>query len=162
MTINATWNISGIKLDNSINAYIKSAQIATQSKTLKKYQPLLNKNFKEYIRENMLRSGVDADNLSDVFSLNINNGNINFVNTEPLITQRYEYGYYEDDTTNKTTNKNSNDDDYYEEYIIQTSPRYFIRPAIEDSLRDVGIILLNEAKKEYNQNHGNEMNEEQK
>ena len=49
----------------------------------------------------MIRVGIDADNFADVFELKINNGEINFVNTAPLINQRYEYGYYNgsNDTT---------------------------------------------------------------
>ena len=43
-------------------------------------------------------------------------------------------------------------EEYYEEYMIQTSPRYFIRPAIQETLNDIGQILLDEAKKEYVKN----------
>ena len=85
---------------------------------------------------------MDADNLSDVFLLQIDGNNINFVNTAPLVTQRYEYGYY---NGSKDTNE-----EYYEEYMIQTSPKYFIRPAIEETMDIVGDIILEEAKKEYN------------
>jgi len=105
----------------------------------------------------MSRAGMDSDNLQDVFSLRINSNGINFINTEPLITQRYEYGYYED-----SKDQNSNDENYYEEYMIQTSPKYFIRPSIEQSINDIGWIMLEEAKKEYINNRGNEVNEEQK
>lgn len=158
MTIDANWKISGIKFENSINAFVKSAQIATSTDTLKRHQNTLNKNFKQYIQDNMLRAGMDADNLHDVFSMEINGNGINFINTEPLITQRYEYGYYEE----YPKDKNNNEDEYYEEYIIQTSPKYFIRPSIQQSLNDVGHIMLEEAKKEYINHHGNEVNEEQK
>ena len=102
----------------------------------------LNKTFKENINKYMNLSGIEADNLSDVFLLQINDNGINFVNTEPLITQRYEYGYYEG---SKDTNE-----EYYEEYMIQTSPKYYIRPAIQDTLNSVGQIIINDAKKEYN------------
>lgn len=141
MSVTANWHISGVNFDSSSNAFIKSAQYATNSQTLKKYESLFNKIFKENIDTNMRRSGVDADNLSDVFSLQINNNNINFVNTAPLITQRYEYGYYDG---SKDTNE-----EYYEEYMIQTSPRYFIRPAIEETMNTIGNVMLEEAKKEY-------------
>ena len=141
MSFETNWHISGANFDSSSNAFIKSAQYAISSKTLKKHESLLNKTFKENIDINMRRSGMDADNLSDVFSLQIKGNGINFVNTEPLITQRYEYGYYDG---SKDTNE-----EYYEEYMIQTSPRYFIRPAIEETMHTVGNILLEEAKKEY-------------
>ena len=113
MTIDANWKISGIKFENSANAFVTSAQIATSTSTLKKHQNTLNKNFKQYIQDNMLRAGMDADNLHDVFSMEINGNGINFINTEPLITQRYEYGYYEE----YPKDKNNNEDEYYEEYI---------------------------------------------
>ncbi len=88
-----------------------------------------------------MRSGIEADNFADVFFAQIKNGSINFVNTAPLVTQRYEYGYYDG---SKDTNE-----EYYEEYMVQTSPKYFIRPAIQETLNDIGNIILEEAKKEY-------------
>lgn len=141
MNINANWHMSGTSFDSSANAFIKSAQYATSTKNLKKYESYLNKTFKENINTNMRRSGVEADNISDAFTLTIDNG-INFINTEPLITQRYEYGYYDG---SKDTNE-----EYYEEYMIQTSPRYYIRPAIQETLNQAGQIMLEDAKKEYN------------
>jgi len=141
MSFQATWQISGVQFENSTDAFIKSAQKVTSKGALKKYENKLNKIFKKNIEKNMYRSGMDAEGLSDVFSLQVVNNSINFVNTEPLVTQRYEYGYYEG---SKDTNE-----EYYEEYMIQTSPRYFIRPAIQETMNDVGKIMLEEAKKEY-------------
>lgn len=142
MSFQTSWHISGVSFDSSVNAFIKSAQYASNSKNLKKHEAFLNKTFKENINKYMNLSGIEADNLSDVFLLQINDNGINFVNTEPLITQRYEYGYYEG---SKDTNE-----EYYEEYMIQTSPKYYIRPAIQDTLNSVGQIIINDAKKEYN------------
>lgn len=144
MTINAQWDIKGARFENSSQAFIKSAQVASNPNNLKKYQSALNKNFKQYLQDNMRRSGIEADNLADVFELQINSNSINFINTEPLITQRYEYGYY--------NGPNDTNEEYYEEYMIQTSPRYFIRPAIQESLNDIGRTMLEEAKREYNHN----------
>ena len=142
MSFEANWYASGISFDSSANAFIKSAKYATNTKNLKKYESYLNKTFQDNISTNIRRSGIEADNIVDVFSLKIDGRGINFVNTEPLITQRYEYGYYDG---SKDTNE-----EYYEEYMIQTSPRYYIRPAIQETLNDVGNVMLNEAKKEYN------------
>lgn len=139
MSFNAEWNISGTSIDNASNKFTQSAQKAI--KNLNKYQSLLNKKFKEHLDENIRRAGIEGDNLSDVFFMQIKNGNINFINTSPLITQRYEYGYYD--------GSNDTNEEYYEEYMIQTSPRYFIRPAIQESMNDIGHIVLEEAKKEY-------------
>lgn len=147
MSFDAKWDMSGVSFNSASNAFIKSAQKATSN--LKKYESTLNKKFKEHITTNMRRSGMEADNLSDVFSLNINGNSINFVNTEPLITQRYEYGYY--------NGSNDTNEEYYEEYMIQTSPRYFIRPAIQESLNDIGQVILEDAKKEYLNNRRNEI-----
>lgn len=142
MSSQANWHVSGTKFDSSANAFIKSAQYAVSSRNLKKHEALLDKTFKENINRYIALSGIEGDNLSDVFSLQVNGQGINFVNTEPLITQRYEYGYYEG---SKDTNE-----EYYEEYMIQTSPQYYIRPAIQDTLNTVGQIMLEDAKQEYN------------
>ena len=141
MNFQASWHASGISFESSSNAFIKSAQYISDTRNLKKHEAYFNKIFKENINKNMQRSGMESDNLSDVFELQIHSQGINFINTEPLITQRYEYGYYEG---SKDTNE-----EYYEEYMIQTSPRYFIRPAIQETLNDVGNIMLEEAKKQY-------------
>lgn len=142
MNFQANWRISGVNFDSSSNAFIKSAEYAINVKNLKKHEAYFNKTFKENIDRYMALSGMEADNLSDVFSLNINSKGINFVNTEPLVTQRYEYGYYE--------GSNDTNEEYYEEYMIETSPKYYIRPAIQKTLKDIGQIMLEEAKKEYN------------
>lgn len=140
MNIDANWTVSGVGFDDASNAFIHSAEQATSK--LKQYETILNKNFKEHISDNLRRSGMDSDSFADVFSLHISDNSINFINTEPLVTQRYEYGYYDEETYNAN-------EEYYEEYMIQTSPRYFIRPAIQESLQDIGQIMLEEAKKEY-------------
>ena len=140
MSINANWQISGVNFDSSADAFIKSAQYAINTSNLKQHESYLNSVFKENIDVNIRRAGIEADNLSEAFSLTIGNG-INFINTEPLVTQRYEYGYYDG---SKDTNE-----EYYEEYMIQTSPRYYIRPAIQETLIQVGRVMLEDAKKEY-------------
>ena len=141
MSFQANWQISGADFDSSSQAFIKSIQYATNDSNLKKHEIDFNKIFKEHIDTNIRRAGIEADNFSDVFALVIDGPSVNFINTEPLITQRYEYGYY---TGSKDTNE-----EYFEEYMIQTSPRYFIRPAIQETLNDIGRIILEDAKKEY-------------
>lgn len=143
MSFETSWEMSGTSISKASTAFTQSAQKAI--KNLRKHESLINKNFKESITTNAMRSGIEADNLSDVFSVQIDNGNINFINTSPLITQRYEYGYYD--------GSNDTNEEYYEEYMIQTSPKYFIRPAIQQSMSNIGQLLLEEAKKEYNRNH---------
>ena len=144
MSMYAKWTVSGTTLDNSADALTKAVQSITNGKALKKYENKLNQNFKEHIRTNLRRSGLDADKFDDVFFLKISNNNITFVNTDPLITQRYEYGYY--------LGSNDTNEEYYEEYMIQTSPRYFIRPAIQESMNEIQQLLIQEMNKEYMEN----------
>lgn len=139
MSFQANWEVSGTTVDAAGKKFIQSAK--TSIGNLKKHEGEFNRMFKEHIYTNMIRSGVDADNFSDVFKLEVNHGDINFINTAPLITQRYEYGYY--------NGSNDTNEEYYEEYMVQTNPRYFIRPAIQETLQDIGNVILNEAKKEY-------------
>lgn len=141
MSYNASWSVSGTKLEDSAAALSKAVNAVTNTKALQKYENRLNKNFKENIRANLRRSGLEADNFDDVFFLRISSGKISFINTEPLVTQRYEYGYY--------NGTNDTNEEYYEEYMIQTSPRYFIRPAIQESLNEIGQLMIQEANKEY-------------
>ena len=127
MSYQAKWTVSGTTLDDSANALTKAQASLDNGTILKKYEQRLNDNFKEHIRTNLRRSGVESDTFQDVFFLQISDNNISFINTEPLITSRYEYGYSEDE--------------YDTGYMIQTSPRYFIRPAIQESLKEVQSIL---------------------
>ena len=144
MSYEATWTISGTKPEDSAIALQKAVGSITSTKALKKYEGKLNKSFQENIRANLRRSGLEADNFDDVFFLKISSGKISFVNTAPLVTQRYEYGYY--------NGSNDTNEEYYEEYMIQTSPRYFIRPAIQESMNEIGQLIIQEANKEYMNN----------
>ena len=144
MSFNASWTISGTKLENSAAALTKAVQLVTSTRSLKKYESRLNKSFQDNIKTNLRRSGMDADNFDDVFFLKISNGSINFINTEPLVTQRYEYGYYH--------GSHDTNEEYYEEYMIQTSPKYFIRPAIQESLNEIGQLMIQEVNNEYMNN----------
>lgn len=144
MSYNASWQVSGTKLEDSATALTKAVNSITSTKALKKYESKLNKSFQENIRANLRRSGLEADNFDDVFFLEISSGKISFINTAPLVTQRYEYGYY--------NGSNDTNEEYYEEYMIQTSPRYFIRPAIQESMNEIGKLIIQEANNEYMKN----------
>lgn len=144
MSYRAKWSVSGTKLKDSAAALTKAVQSVSSTKNLKKYESRLNKSFQENIRTNLRRSGIEADNFDDVFFMRISNGNISFVNTAPLVTQRYEYGYY--------NGSNDTNEEYYEEYMIQTSPRYFIRPAIQETLDEIGQLMIQETNDEYMKN----------
>lgn len=153
MSYQAKWTISGTTLENSADALTKATKAVENSQILKKHQAKLNKHFQENISTNLRRAGLDADNFDDVFFLKIANGSFSFVNTEPLITQRYEYGYYDEhNTKNNNSNNTNSEEDYYEEYLIETSPRYFIRPAIQESLNEIGNLITHEVTNEYMNN----------
>jgi len=153
MSYEAKWTVSGTKLDDSAKSLVKAVESVSSGKALKKYESKLNKSFKEKIRTNLRRSGSDADNFDNAFSLQIKNGQISFINSEPLITQRYEYGYYD--------GSHDTNEEYYEEYMVQTSPKYFIRPSIQESLNEIGQLMIQEVNKEYMQNrnqyHGDDI-----
>ena len=141
MSYKANWTVSGTTIENSTDAFMKAVKKVSNGQALKKYEQKLNKTFKENIQTNMRQAGIGDKHFDDAFFLRIVNNNIVFTNTEPLITQRNEYGYY------------SNDDEYYDEaYMIETSPRYFIRPAIQQTMQEVGQIMLEEANQEYRKN----------
>lgn len=146
MSINAKWTVSGTKPEDSAEALRASIVSVTNGDLLEKYEPTLNYHFQENISKNLRRAGMEADNFDDVFFLKISNSNISFINTAPLVTQRYEYGYYYDDK-----NDNSNEE-YFEEYMIQTSPKYFIRPSIQESLNEIGQLMINEVNNSYMEN----------
>lgn len=144
MSYQAKWTVSGTKLDDSADALKKAVQSISSTKNLKKYENRLNKSFQDNIRTNLRRSGMEADNFDDVFFMRIANGQISFINTAPLVTQRYEYGYY--------NGSNDTNEEYYEEYMVQTSPRYFIRPAIQETLNEIGQLIIQETNDEYMKN----------
>ena len=144
MSYKTSWKVSGTKLEDSATALTTAVNSVTSTKTLKKYESRLNRNFQENIRVNLRRSGLEADNFDDIFFLKISSGKINFVNTDPLVTQRYEYGYY--------VGSNDTNEEYYEEYMVQTSPRYFIRPAIQESMNEIGQLMIQETNNEYMKN----------
>jgi len=142
MSYQAKWIVSGTTLDDSANALIKATQPIQDGTFLKKYENRLNKHFQENIRKYLQLSGTEIEHFDDTLFLKIYNNSINFVNTAPLVTQRYEYGYYD----------NNPDEEYDEGYIIQTSPRYFIRPAMQDSLNEIEELLVQEVNSNYMNN----------
>ena len=84
---------------------------------------------------NYLKAGADKGevpiNVEDVFSLDIVNNSLTITNSDPLITELYEYGY---------------DDDELDEII---TPRYYIRPAIKKLSNDLMKLIGQEIKDEY-------------
>jgi hypothetical protein len=145
MSVKTNWTATGVKLEDSIDSFMKSVQHVSNSQVLKKYENRLNKSFKENIRRNLRQAGIGDRQFDEVFFLKITNNGVVFTNTDPLITQRYEYGYYE-------SNKTSSDEYYDDSYMIGTSPRYFIRPAMQKTMQEVGELLIQEANQYYMMN----------
>ena len=78
-----------------------------------------------------------------MFFINIVGNSIIFGNTNPVVANRYEYGW-------------SDDDDYSSnDYLMNTSPRYYIRPAIEQVAEELGTILIQDMYKEYDRESKN-------
>lgn len=142
MSAKAKWTVSGTRVENSTESFMKAVQHVSNPKTLKKYENKLNKSFKANIRRNLQRAGIGDRNFDDVLFLKITNGGIVFTNTEPLATQRYEYGYID-------SGKVGSEEIYADDLLVGTSPRYFIRPAIQKTMKEVGEILIREANQEY-------------
>lgn len=135
--MSVTVTCSGTDIIEAKDKFIKSTNVAINN--LQSHQFELNQIFRNNITQNATRAGIDID-FFDSFQLKVKNNHINFINMEPLTTQRYEYGY---DTQ-------EDDDESIDDVFIETGPRYFIRPAINDTLQYIGYILLNDAKKSYN------------
>lgn len=138
MSFEAKWTISGSSFDDSSQAFIDAVNEVGDGKILKKYEKQLNKNFQEYLRENLRRAGLEDLNLEQSLFLSIVNGKIVYSNTNPIVTERYEYGFVDIDL---------DDDDLG--YYFESAPRYFIRPAIDQSLNEIGNLLLDEANRIY-------------
>lgn len=138
MTFEANWVISGSSIESSSNAFMNAVNQIKDGKVLKKYENQLNQHFKQYVRENLRRSGLEDKNFENSLFLSISGGKITFTNSNPIITERYEYGYSDFDDNNEDFG-----------YAFETSPRYFIRPAVEQSLNEIGNLLIEEANKEY-------------
>ena len=141
MSYQASWSFSGTTIDDSKNALIKVSERVNDINTIKKYENQLNEKFQQHIQTHLRRSGLDSNSFDNTFFFKISNNHINFVNTQPLVTNRYEYGYYDSDNVEED-----------EAYIMETSPRYFIRPAIQDTLNDISHIITEEANKAYMEN----------
>lgn len=138
MTVYCKLDVSGRSIQTSAHAFVKSAKTVANTNHLKQYQNILNSNFQRYLTQYMHRAGIeDIDDLEKSFYINIIGNSIIFGNTQPIIANRYEYGWEEDD-------------DYDEdEYSISTSPRYYIRPAVRRITEDIAEILTKDAFHEY-------------
>ena len=66
MSYKTSWKVSGTKLEDSATALTAAVNSVTSTKTLKKYESRLNRNFQENIRVNLRRSGLEADNFDDI------------------------------------------------------------------------------------------------
>lgn len=144
MTVQCKLEVSGTPIESSARAFTQSIDKVANIRHIKRYKTLLNHNFQQYIRENMYRVGMEnVDDLEKEFFINIVGNSIIFGNTNPVVANRYEYGW-------------SDDDDYSSnDYLMNTSPRYYIRPAIEQVAEELGTILIQDMYKEYDRESKN-------
>lgn len=144
MTIRCDLEVSGTSIENSFKTFSDSVTRIANGNYIRKYQNTLNNSFQQHIRDNMNRSGMEnVEDLEKTFFVNIEGNNIIFGTNEPLMANRYEYGW-------------EDDDDYNEDnYLISTSPRYYIRPAINQMAQELGAILANDIYRDYAQESSN-------
>lgn len=138
MTIYCKLAVSGTPVTTSIANFTNAIENVINSGYMKRYENMLNNNFRQYIRNNMYRAGMeDVQDLEKTFFVNIANNTIIFGTTEPLIANRYEYGW-------------EDDDDYDEdEYLMSTSPRYYIRPAINKIFDELKAQITQDIYRDY-------------
>lgn len=138
MSIQCKLEISGTPVQSSIANFTNTVEKVISAKYISKYKSTLNHNFQQYIRDNMYRSGMEnVQDLEKTFFVNIIGNSIVFGTTEPLIANKYEYGWEEGD-------------DYDEDnYLIGTSPRYYIRPAIDKIMAELGKRLSEDVYHDY-------------
>lgn len=138
MTIQCRVSVSGTPADVSVRNFTQSIEKGISSQYIKKYQNTLTNDFQRYISDNMRRAGMEGvQDLEKTFFVNITGQGIVFGTTEPLIANRYEYGW-------------ESDDDYDEsDYAISTSPRYFMRPAIYKVMQKLGARIKQDIYEDY-------------
>ena len=144
MSIVCKLQVSGTPIQTSVGNFTNAIEEVISSKHISKYQNMLNHDFQQYIRNNMYRSGMEnVQDLEKTFFVNIVGNSIVFGTTEPLIANKYEYGWEEDD-------------DYDEDnYLMSTSPRYYIRPAINKIMNDLGERLSQDIYHDYSKESSN-------
>lgn len=130
MTVNCAVKMQGVPVDDSFGRLKKAIQQAVSLDKLSKYQSILEPKLYNYLKSGAERGDVPID-VEDVFSLDIIDNTLTIVNSDPLISELYEYGY---------------DDDDVDEII---APRYYIRPAVKKLSDDLLELLRKEVVDEY-------------
>jgi len=130
MTVDCKVKMEGVPVEDSFGRLNKAIQKATNPEKLSKYQSVLEPKLYNYLRAGADIGEVPID-VEDVFSLDIINNSLAVTNSDPLITELYEYGY---------------DDDELDEII---TPRYYIRPAMKKLSNDLIKLLEQEVEDEY-------------
>ena len=130
MTVNCKVQMQGFSVESSFKRLNKAIQKSTSPEKLSKYQSILEPKLYNYLKAGADKGEVPI-NVEDVFSLDIVNNSLTITNSDPLITELYEYGY---------------DDEELDEII---PPRYYIRPAIKKLSNDLMKLIGQEIKDEY-------------
>lgn len=123
-----TLRMNGVSLEDSFQRFSESIENAISPEAISKYKSVLQANLHNYLKQNASRADVPID-VEDIFSVEILNNDITISNTNPYLTDKYEYGYSDG------------------EDII--TPRYYIRPAIDKFSDDLKNLVQEEINNEY-------------
>lgn len=135
---------------DSIKRLSKAVNKVASGKTLQQQQPIISRKFKSAIDRNASKAGV-LDDVSKYFYVNVRNGQVIIGNTAPLLINRYEYGW-EDDVSQEYYGgweDALDDDEYLADYQSLMSPRYYLRPAIEEIHGFLVNLVREQVWKEY-------------
>lgn len=137
------------KLSSSGTSPIKNVRAAskaidkTKKKSFKKHQSKWQRKFRSSLHKYARKADV-PDEITDSFYLTVSNNNLSVKSSKLLDAQRFEYGWDDD----------VDDDDYnsltdYSMTLSTVSPRYYIRPALEDLKQEIAKSIEEEFWKEY-------------
>lgn len=126
MTITCDLKRQGPDIAKDMKSFQKSLNKAISPARLKKNKTRWNKKFQGYIRKNAQRSGIVDTDFEKIFDLSVVGNKIIITNNEPIVVNRWEYGW-EDDI----------EDEEAGDYASVFTPRYFVRPALEMLIQDI-------------------------
>lgn len=135
---------------DSIKKLSRAVNRVASGKTLQQQQPIISRKFKNIIDRESSKAGMVGD-VSKYFYVNVRNNQVVIGNTAPLLINRYEYGW-EDDISQEyyeSWENDISDDEYLADYQSITSPRYYVRPAIEEIHKFLVTLVREQVWSEY-------------
>ena len=141
MTVTCDLRKKGPDIAKDIKSFEKNLNKAISPARLKKNKTNWNKRFQSYIKKNAQRAGIYETDFEKIFNITMVGDKIVISNTDPIVVNRYEYGW-EDDI----------EDEANGEYATVFTPRYFVRPALEQLIEDI----LQEVERDVYSNYDKE------